>query len=98
MSVRARFHLLIFVVFPVGALILSALGMTLDRGFTFAAFGYTIVIGLWALLVTCPSCSARLVWQGYLLFPFLPRHCRRCGHDLTRKTREANGAEGCRRE
>jgi len=89
MSVRAKFHLLIFVVFPVGALTLGTLGMTLNTAFAFAAFGYTILIGLSALLIGCPSCKARLAWQGYLMFPFLPKRCRSCGSDLTSGTRKA---------
>jgi len=85
MSVRAKFHLLVFVVFPVGALTLGVLGMTTSTAFAFVAFGYTILIGLSALLIGCPSCNARLAWQGYLMFPYIPKHCQSCGHDLGKR-------------
>jgi len=83
-SLRTKLHLLIFVVFPIGALTLGVLSMTVHTVFIFLAFAYTILIGLSAFLVRCPNCKARVIWQGYLLFPYLRKFCS-CGYDLGQK-------------
>ena len=88
MSVRAKFHLLVFVAFPVGGFILGGLAMV-HLVFLYLAFAYSALIAALAWLFRCPGCNALLVTQGYLMFPYIPRRCRSCGYDLG-KRRQGN--------
>ena len=85
MSVRTKFHLLSFVVFPVGGLTLVTLGITVHGVFGLLLLPYTLVIGILDHRIRCPSCNKRLLWQGPLMFPYIPKHCQSCGHDLGKR-------------
>ena len=61
MSVRTKFHLLSFVVFPVGGLTLVTLGITVHAMFGLLAIPYTLVIGILDHRIRCPSCHTRLI-------------------------------------
>ena len=82
MSARTKFHLLTFVAFPLGFFALGVLGMTVHGVFGLLALAYTLVIGILQHLFRCPNCNKRLLWQGPLMFPYLPKHCQSCGSDL----------------
>ena len=88
MSVRAKFHLLVFVAFPVGFFVLGVLGKMVHLVFAFLALAYVALMGTLTFLFRCPGCNALVATQGYLMFPYIPRRCRSCGYDLgTRRPR-----------
>ena len=88
MSTRAKFHLLVFVAFPVGFFVLGGLGMTVHLVFAFLALAYVALIGTLTFLVRCPGCNAPIAAQGCFMIPYIRRRCRSCGYDLgTRRPR-----------
>jgi len=44
-----------------------------------------VVINIVALGMRCPNCKRRVMWQGYFMFPYLPKRCRYCGNDLSKE-------------
>jgi uncharacterized protein (DUF983 family) len=44
-----------------------------------------VLVNLVALRMRCPNCKRRVIWQGYFMFPYLPKRCRYCRHDLGSK-------------
>ena len=85
MSIRAKFHLLVFVAFPVGFFVLGVLGKTVHLVFAFLALAYVALIGTLTFLVRCPGCNTLIATQGYFMVPYIPRRCRSCGYDLGKR-------------
>jgi len=85
MSVRAKFHLLIFAGWLGGGSVV-ALVTQAHPPWAVLLWLLAVIVAAVALGMRCPNCRRRLAWQGYLMFPVLPRRCRYCGHDLGRRT------------
>lgn len=84
MSVRAKFHLLIFAGWFGGGFII-ALVSEAHPPWIIMLIPLAVVLAFAALGMRCPNCKRRVMWQGYFMFPYLPKHCRYCGRSLSRE-------------
>jgi hypothetical protein len=92
-SVRTKYHLLVFVAIPAGLFGLLCLGMELQSMVFLLAFPYLILLSLLGQLLRCPNCHERIGWQTFtvlgfevrLTSPYIRRECDSCGHDLSRR-------------
>ena len=85
MSVRAKYHLLVFVGWFAGGLALAVIGMMVHPVIIVVLFPYGAVMAFLLLRLRCPNCRRRLATQTYLMGPYMGRRCRYCGFDLSRK-------------
>lgn len=90
MSIRAKYHLLLFVAFPVGSMGLMLLGL-LHPALALVAFPYAGLIALLGLRLRCPNCQERVMTQTFTVLgiqmqtqsPYIRRRCDNCGYDLS---------------
>ena len=88
MSIRAKYHLMVFFGWYAGGAALMVMGMEVHPALVPAILPYALVMVLLLLRMRCPSCGRRLATQTYLMCPYLARRCRYCGYDLGRRERE----------
>jgi hypothetical protein len=50
----------------------------------FVLFPTMAILGVASMRIRCPQCRQPVGYLGYGFWgPFVPRNCRKCGHDLT---------------
>jgi hypothetical protein len=90
-SVRTKYHFLIFVAIPAGFFGLFWLGMRLQSMVFLLAFPYLVLLSVLGQLLRCPKCHERIGWQTFTVLgfevrfrsPYIRRECDNCGHDLS---------------
>jgi len=91
MNVRLKYHLLLFVFWPV-------IGFLLFIPVAFLSPWFFVLIVLWSVVIEfitsrirCPYCRSKVGWGRYIIFGFhfewwkvwIPKHCEKCGFELS---------------
>ena len=93
MSIRFIYHLIIWVIFPLGSVILIILAFLISNYYAIAFLIWPIMIGLILNQCKCPNCNylvgGRRVDFGILSFnlrlPIAPKECINCKHNINLK-------------
>jgi hypothetical protein len=86
-TMRTKYHLLVFVTWPVGTLAIGLLAARVWGYLAPLAFLWAIWVHFRAREIRCPRCEKPIGWTEYFSefwawSPVARRHCEKCGYDL----------------
>jgi hypothetical protein len=90
---RTRFHLLVWVAWPVGGAVVALPAFLISPWFMIGFFLWAFYVQHATNNVRCPSCGNRVgfakhsAW-GLRHYFILPRHCEDCGRDLAKSNEQ----------
>jgi len=91
LSPRRKYHLLVWVAWPVGAAILAIPMFLVSPWFFVVVVGWAIWLEVVTDRIPCPSCGKRIAWGQYRVLGIrfnwwrlvVPRYCDQCGNDIS---------------
>jgi hypothetical protein len=92
MSPRTRYHVILFVAWPVGAMLIAAVAHWAFQPLVALVLCWALLLGRWLKGIRCPSCDKEVAVVADKVRSFsrrrtiIPRNCDECGGALDQRS------------